>query len=80
MESTIKTKLDEIPMFSDKAVRYQGKWYRIHPKKYEPERQTYNIIWNCIKNNTSSKDAYIEWYKHEQEDAKLLYPVFRKNE
>jgi hypothetical protein len=62
------------------VVRYQGKWYKIVPKPYEPERQTYEIAWAMIKTpNLTSQDAYQEWYKKEQETAKVLYPSFRKD-
>jgi len=54
-------------------VRYGKSWYSIIPKKYEPERQTFEIAWKMIKENTSSKTTYREWFLKEREDAKLLY-------
>jgi len=62
----------------DKAVRYQGKWIKIKAKPYEPERQTAEIAWMMIRKNTSSAEAYRAWFAKEQENAKVLYPSFRK--
>lgn len=61
-------------------VRYQGKWYKIIPKPYEPERQTYEISWSLIKEpNLTEEDAYRTWYKKQREIVKVLYPSFRKD-
>jgi hypothetical protein len=60
-------------------IRYKGKWYKIQAKEYEPEDQTYAIAWDLIKGNTPNQ-AYIDMFKNMREDAKLLYPVFRKDE
>jgi hypothetical protein len=60
-------------------IRYKGKWYKIQAKEYEPEDQTYAIAWDLIKGNTTNQ-AYIDMFKNMREDAKLLYPVFRKDE
>ena len=65
--------------FNEKAVRYQGKWYKIVPKQYESERQSTEIGWSIIKENITSLEAYRNWYSKEREDAKLLYPSFRKS-
>jgi hypothetical protein len=73
MESTIQTKVisNMVP-----AIRVQGKWYKVMPKQYEPERQTYNIAYSIIK-GTTPQVAYREWFAQERKDAKLLYPSFR---
>jgi hypothetical protein len=73
MESLIKTSnmLEEIP--STFQVRYKGSWYSIIPKKYEPERQTFQLAWKMIIEEKDSKLAYREWFLKEREDAKLLY-------
>jgi len=65
---------------TETAVRYEGKWYKITPKQYEPERQTYAIAWLSIKKGLTSRQAYVEWYSLERNNAKLLYPLFRKDE
>jgi lipocalin len=59
-------------------IRYQGKWYEIHPKEYEPEQQTYKIAWKLVK-GIPVNQAYIEMFKEHQEHAKLLYTL-RKDE
>ena len=62
------------------AVRYEGRWYKIVPKPYEPERQTFQIAWNLIREPLIAKEeAYCAWYKREQENVKVLYPSFRKD-
>ena len=73
MESIIKTPnmLEKIP--STFQVRYKGSWYSIIPKKYEPERQTFQLAWKMIIEEKESKLAYREWFLKEHEDAKLLY-------
>jgi hypothetical protein len=60
-------------------VRYNGKWFQIRSKMYEPERQTTEIAWSMIRTpEMKSQEAYREWYKKERENAKILYPSFRK--
>jgi hypothetical protein len=81
MEQTIKSQKETQSDDSmATVVRFQGKWYKIAPKKYEPERQTYSIAWEIIKKGVTSKQVYREWFLNEREDSKLLYPSFRKDE
>lgn len=61
------------------TVRYNGVWYKIEAKPYEPERQTHEVAWNQILNPTiSSGDAYRKYFEKQREEAKVLYPSFRK--
>ena len=61
------------------AVRYKGKWYKVVPKPYESERQTFQIAWNLIREPSITKEeAYRAWFKREQQNVKVLYPSFRK--
>jgi hypothetical protein len=61
------------------AVRYNGKWLQVRPKMYEPERQTAEIAWSMIREpSLKPPEAYRNWYKKERENAKVLYPSFRK--
>ena len=76
MESTIQTETKPGKMVP--AIRVQGKWYKVIPKQYEPERQTYDIAYSIIRDGTSSEVAYRNWFSNERKDAKLLYPSFRK--
>lgn len=60
-------------------VRFQGKWYKIHPKPYEPERQTYRIAWMQIREpQIIPEKAYREFFSQQQKEQKILYPSFRK--
>ena len=62
-------------------LRYSGKWYRINPKPYEPERQTYTLSWNQIKDpNAMIEDIMIQYFEKQRREAKILYPSFRKDE
>ena len=61
-------------------VRYNGTWYKIVPKPYEPEKQTYEISWSLIKQpNLTKEEAYRTWYEKQREIVKVLYPSFRKD-
>ena len=44
-------------------VRFQGKWVRIRPQPFEPERMTTDIAWLQITEGLSSQDAYRKWFK-----------------
>ena len=62
------------------VVRHNGVWIRIVPKPYEPERQTNDIAWSMILDpKLNPAWAYRKWYAAEQENAKVLYPTFRKD-
>lgn len=61
------------------VIRYNGKWFQIRPKTYEPERQTTEIAWDMIRDpSLTPMAAYKKWYSKERENAKVLYPSFRK--
>ena len=61
------------------VVRYQGKWFKIIPKKYEPERQTFEIAWSLVREPLIiPEDVYRNYFTKERENAKVLYPSFRK--
>jgi hypothetical protein len=60
-------------------VRYNGKWFQIIAKPYEPERQTAEIAWSMLREpSLTPPEAYRKWYEKERENAKVLYPSFRK--
>lgn len=54
--------------------RFQGKWYSVKPKSFEPERQTHEIMWEIVK-GAEQKKAYRDWYAKEQKLSSLIYPV-----
>lgn len=63
------------------AIRYEGQWYKVTPKSYEPERQTYEIAWERVREPlVLSPEAYRKWYASEQRKVKVLYPSFRKDD
>jgi hypothetical protein len=53
-------------------VRFQGKWFEIHPKSYEPERMTADIAWIQIKEGVSHQEAYRMWFETQRKLSRLL--------
>lgn len=53
-------------------VRFQGKWYEIQPKEYEPERMTADIAWIQIKEKVSPEEAYRRWFERQRKLSRLL--------
>jgi len=53
-------------------VRFQGKWYKITPKPYEPERMTTDIAWLQIKEGLSPHEAYRRWFEDQRRISRLL--------
>jgi hypothetical protein len=78
MESVLKTTESvEADKKMVRIFRYKGCWYRITPKPWEPETQTWFIAFNLAKGLTQV-EAYRLWFEERQKQAKLLYPDFRK--
>ena len=60
-------------------IRYQGKWFRILAKPYEPERQTYSIAWMMARQpDMTPESAYKKYFETLRDEAKVFYPSFRK--
>ena len=63
------------------AVRHEGKWFKIIPKPYEPERQTYQVAWMQIREPLiTPEEAYRKYYETLRKEAKVLCPSFRQDE
>jgi hypothetical protein len=62
------------------TVRYNGKWYAIIPKPYEPERQTYQVAWSQIITSITAEEAYRKYFEVLRKETKLLCPSFRQDE
>lgn len=60
--------------------RYKGKWYKIISKPYEPERQTIEVGWQQIREQSKPEEVYRKFYEKQREDARILYPSFRKDD
>jgi len=61
-------------------IRYNGKWYKINPKPYEPEKQTYEIAWGLVREPlVVPADIYKQYFERKRQEAKVLYPSFRKD-
>ena len=62
------------------AVRYNGKWFTVIPKSYEPERQTYQVAWMQITEGMPAEEAYRKYYETLRKESKVLCPSFRQDE
>jgi len=60
-------------------MRYMGEWFKITPKPYEPEKQTIGVGWLQIRNKKNPEEAYRQYFQKQREEAKILYPSFRKD-
>lgn len=49
-------------------IRYNGQWFKITPKPYEPERVTFEIAWMKLNG-----DGYLQWFKKERNISKIVY-------
>jgi hypothetical protein len=56
-----------------------GEWFKITPKLYEPEKQSVGISWLQIKNKITPEEGYRRYFQKQREEAKILYPSFRKD-
>ncbi len=53
-------------------VRYNGKFIRIRPRPYEPERMTTDIAWLQIKEGLTPEQAYKKWFELQRKISRLL--------
>ena len=65
---------------SMELVRYEGKWYKITPKPYEPESQTVQVAWMQLRDNLTVPESYKTFFENERRKARILYPSFRKDD
>lgn len=62
-------------------VRYEGKWYKITRKAYEPESQTSQVAWAQIREPMIAPiEHYRRFYEKQRKEARILYPSFRKDD
>lgn len=66
---------------SMEIVRYQGKWFKITPKAYEPESQTAQVAWAQIREpSVAPTEHYKRFFEKQRKEARILYPSFRKDD
>jgi hypothetical protein len=53
-------------------VRFQGKWFELHPKPYEAERMTTDIAWIQIREGVTPVEAYRRWFERQRKLSRLL--------
>jgi hypothetical protein len=62
-------------------LRHKTKWYKVHPKAYEPEKQTTQVAWSQIKQpGMTLEEIYRKNFEKQREDSRILYPSFRKDD
>lgn len=54
------------------AVRYNGQWFVIEPRDFEPERQTTDVAWIQIKEGIDAPEAYRRWFENQRKITRLL--------
>jgi hypothetical protein len=55
----------EIVLTMGYLIRFQGKWYTLQPKPFEPERMTTDIAWSQLKDQLTPQEAYRQWFKQQ---------------
>ena len=59
--------------------RYNGRWYKVKAKPYEPERQTSKVAWSQIREpEIVTAEHYRRMFETQRKEARILYPSFRK--
>jgi hypothetical protein len=53
-------------------VRYNGRWVKIQPRLFEPERMTTDIAWIQIKEEVSVEEAYRRWFELQRRISRVL--------
>lgn len=53
-------------------LRYNGKFYRVQVKPFEPERMTTDIAWLQIKEGLTPEAAYRKWFEQQRNISHLL--------
>jgi hypothetical protein len=64
--------MEEIRFTRTYLVRYNGKWFRVQTKPFEPERMTTDIAWLQIKEQLTPQEAYRKWFKEQRNISQLL--------
>jgi hypothetical protein len=65
---------------SMELYRYNGKWYKVSTRQYESERQSAEVAWLQIREpSLRPEEAYRRFFQKQREDARILYPSFRKD-
>lgn len=61
--------------------RFNGKWYKVNKKPYEPESQTAQLVWSQLREpELSIPEHYKRFYEKQRKEARILYPSFRKDD
>jgi hypothetical protein len=53
-------------------VRFQGKWFEITPRNFEPERMTTDVAWTQILDGVDAASAYRSWFEKERKLSRLF--------
>jgi hypothetical protein len=53
-------------------VRFQGKWFEITPRSFEPERMTTDVAWIQILQGVDAPTAYRIWFERQRKLSRLF--------
>jgi hypothetical protein len=53
-------------------VRHNGRWIKIQPRPFEPERMTTDIAWMQIKEGIDAEEAYRRWFELQRRISRVL--------
>jgi hypothetical protein len=62
----------ETMLMPEFVLRYQGRWFVVNPRPYEPERMTTDVAWMQLKENVSAEEAYRRWYEKQRRISRLF--------
>jgi hypothetical protein len=53
-------------------IRFHGRWMKISPRPYEPERMTTDVAWIQVKEGVTPQEAYRIWYEKQRTISRFL--------
>lgn len=53
-------------------VHYNGQFYEIKPRPFEPERMTTDVAWIQIREDVSAEEAYRRWFETQRRISRVL--------
>jgi hypothetical protein len=53
-------------------VRHNGRWIKLQPRPFEPERMSTDIAWMQIKESIGAEEAYRRWFELQRRISRVL--------
>lgn len=54
------------------VVHYNGRFYEIKPRHFEPERMTADVAWIQIREDVPAEEAYRRWFERQRRISRVL--------